>query len=327
MLDRIDFPWCNVFSSNLSQKWLGTSLHAHVHVWVANLRQDLGQILALKGPVKKISLPVWERWQEVYFQMSRQIISVILLPGEAKTGKDPEDQRLCWVAEHLWNVEKSLLKLKGNTCLLGNKMSKLTLVCWFAHHTQIEAINQCQPKTSTILQETQCYLSRDVPMKLAKESLGMLPIIKWIKHFLNLRFYKELEAYIKENNIQQVTNQGNFPFNKNSNFKFRKVHVPNGTVHSSCTDPTQATVCLVFVLVSKMWKNGTGDDNFVKWKRQFSFTDQNDQTDQSGPPSKLVPNILVGPNQNGPFHLMYQLKFPEFGLNGKRPRLRNLPNR
>ena len=28
-------------------------------------------------------------------------------------------------------------------------------------------------------------------------------------------------------------------------------------------------------------------------------------TGQSGPPSKLVPNVLVGPKGNGPFHLIY----------------------
>ena len=35
----------------------------------------------------------------------------------------------------------------------------------------------------------------------------------------------------------------------------------------------------------------------------------NDQTGQSGSPSKLVPNILVGTNRH----------FRNFGLNGKRP--------
>ena len=29
---------------------------------------------------------------------------------------------------------------------------------------------------------------------------------------------------------------GHFPFNKNCGLKFRKFHVPNGTVHSGCTD-------------------------------------------------------------------------------------------
>ena len=36
-------------------------------------------------------------------------------------------------------------------------------------------------------------------------------------------------------------NRGRFPFNKNSGLKFRKLHVLNGTVHSGCQDPTQAT--------------------------------------------------------------------------------------
>ena len=34
-------------------------------------------------------------------------------------------------------------------------------------------------------------------------------------------------------------------------------------------------------------------------------------------PSKLVPNIPAGPNQNGLFHLMYQPKFPEFWVEWK----------
>ena len=50
-------------------------------------------------------------------------------------------------------------------------------------------------------------------------------------------------------------------------------------------------------------------------------TDRNDQTSQRGPSSKLVPNILVGPNRNGLFHLMYQLKLPEFWVEWKAPQL------
>ena len=72
-------------------------------------------------------------------------------------------------------------------------------------------------------------------------------------------------------------------------------------------DPTQATARLVIVLASRIQKSGTGDNNFVKWKRTF----------ESDRPSKLVPNIPVGPNRNGPFHLMYQLKFPEFWVKWK----------
>ena len=41
--------------------------------------------------------------------------------------------------------------------------------------------------------------------------------------------------------------KGRFPFNKNSGLKFRKLYVLNGTVHSGCTDPTQATARFVIV--------------------------------------------------------------------------------
>ena len=34
---------------------------------------------------------------------------------------------------------------------------------------------------------------------------------------------------------------GRFPFKKNSGLKFRKLHVPNGTVHSYCTDTPNAS--------------------------------------------------------------------------------------
>ena len=60
---------------------------------------------------------------------------------------------------------------------------------------------------------------------------------------------------------------GPFPFNKNSGLKFRQFYVPNGAVHSGCTDLTQATARLVIVLVSRIQKSGTGDNNFAKWKR------------------------------------------------------------
>ena len=49
-----------------------------------------------------------------------------------------------------------------------------------------------------------------------------------------------------------------------SGLKFGKFSVPNGTVHSGCTDPTRTTARLVIVLVSWMQKRDTGDNNFVK---------------------------------------------------------------
>ena len=61
----------------------------------------------------------------------------------------------------------------------------------------------------------------------------------------------------------------------------------------------KATARLVVVLVSRIQKRGTGDDNFVKKKEYFGTTDR--PTGQRGPPSKLVPTIPVRPNRNGPF--------------------------
>ena len=45
--------------------------------------------------------------------------------------------------------------------------------------------------------------------------------------------------------------------------------MPNGTVHSDCTDPTHATARLVIVLISKMQKSSSGDNDYVKWKGTF----------------------------------------------------------
>lgn len=52
---------------------------------------------------------------------------------------------------------------------------------------------------------------------------------------------------------------GRFPFNKYFGLKFRKFHMPNGTVHSGLTDPFQATACLLIVsAASRIQKSGTG---------------------------------------------------------------------
>ena len=75
----------------------------------------------------------------------------------------------------------------------------------------------------------------------------------------------------------------------------------------------------ILVFVIRIEKSGTGDNNFSNGKGHFGPTDRNDQTGHSGPPSKLVPNIPVGPNRNGPFHLMNQPKFPVFWIEWKSP--------
>ena len=115
-----------------------------------------------------------------------------------------------------------------------------------------------------------------------------------------------------------------FPFNKHFGLKIRKFHEPNGTVHSGFTDPFQAPGCLLTVpAASRIQKSGTGDNNFVKWKGLFGRTDRNGWSGQSETPSKVVPNIPVGPNRNtgnGSFHLISNQKLRKFELNGKRPR-------
>ena len=93
--------------------------------------------------------------------------------------------------------------------------------------------------------------------------------------------------------MSDVWCQGRFPFSKNSGLKFRKFHVPNGTVHSGCTDPTQATARLVIVLGSRIQKSGTGNNNFVKWKGTFR-SDRPKWPDQS-----LWTTFKAGPEYSG----------------------------
>ena len=65
---------------------------------------------------------------------------------------------------------------------------------------------------------------------------------------------------------------------------------------------------------SRIQKSGTGDNNFVKWKGTFR-SDRPKRPDRS----KVISNIPVEPNRNGPFHLISNRNFRNFGLNGKRP--------
>ena len=69
----------------------------------------------------------------------------------------------------------------------------------------------------------------------------------------------------------------------------------------------------------RVWRAVLGTTILSNGKGYFGPTDQNDQTSQSGPPLKLVPNVPVGPNRTCPFHLMYQPKFPEFSFEWKVP--------
>ena len=108
--------------------------------------------------------------------------------------------------------------------------------------------------------------------------------------------------------------RGPFPFNKKSSLKFQKFHVPSGTVHSGCTDQTQATAHLVIVLVSRMLKSSTGDN-------QRELSNGKRYLDSLIKISGLVIVVIpVGLNQNGAFDLISNRNFQNFGLNGKQPR-------
>ena len=88
-----------------------------------------------------------------------------------------------------------------------------------------------------------------------------------------------------------LENVARFPFTKiYPGLKFRSGFKCPVERYIPVTDPTQATARLVIVLVSRIQKSGTGGNNFVKWKGTF----RDNRTGQSGPPSKLVPNIPVG---------------------------------
>ena len=112
-------------------------------------------------------------------------------------------------------------------------------------------------------------------------------------------------------------NHGCFPLNKNSCFKFRKFRLPNKTVHSGCTDPTQATTTLVIILVSRIQKSGTGDNNFAKRKATF----RSDWL--KWPDWSKWTTLKAGPKFSGwtklkwSVPLMYQPKFLEFWVEWK----------
>ena len=54
-------------------------------------------------------------------------------------------------------------------------------------------------------------------------------------------------------------------------------------------------------------------------KNGMANFDRNIPTEISGPPPKVIPNILVGRNRNGPFHLNSDQNFRNLWHNGKHP--------
>ena len=86
-------------------------------------------------------------------------------------------------------------------------------------------------------------------------------------------------------------------------FRFQKFWIfftVIGTVHSGCIDPIQGTARLVILLEGGIQKSDTVTTILSNGKGHFSATDRNDRTGQSVSPR----NIPVGPNRNGPFHLV-----------------------
>ena len=74
-------------------------------------------------------------------------------------------------------------------------------------------------------------------------------------------------------------------------------HIPDAShrAFGYCSRKQDARVVLGIAIVS----NGNG---------HFGPTYRNDQTGQSGPPSKVVPNIPVGPNRNSPRFIWFLTK-------------------
>ena len=133
-----------------------------------------------------------------------------------------------------------------------------------------------------------------------------LPLIfSWTGPLAFLIFSPPLHIYVFLPNSCSSNKKwllGRFSFNKNTGLKFPKFYVPNGTVHSFAqTRPKSTSVWLLFlqaILQAGYQRAVLGTAISSNGKGHFGPTDQNDQTCQRGPPSKLVPNIPVAPNRN-----------------------------
>ena len=96
--------------------------------------------------------------------------------------------------------------------------------------------------------------------------------------------------------------------------------MPIRTVHSGCTDPTQPIARLVIVLVSRIQKNGTGDNNFVMERdtsvRATEIEDRSKWATFKGSPKY---SGRTEPKWSVPFD--FQSKFPEFWAEWKAPKI------
>ena len=108
-------------------------------------------------------------------------------------------------------------------------------------------------------------------------------------------------------------NIGDVPFNKNSSLKFRRLHVPNGTVQL-CTfqlhRPDPSHCMFAHCSCKQDTKEWFWGQQFCEMEmRHFSPTDQNDQTSQRGPMQTEMVHSIWCTNRN----------VRNFGLNGKHP--------
>ena len=88
----------------------------------------------------------------------------------------------------------------------------------------------------------------------------------------------------------------------------------NAQGHSGCANPTEATACLVIYFLKA---------EYCQMERDILVPpNRNDWIGQNRSPSEVVPNIPVGPNRNGPFHLISYHNFRSLSFlpSGKRPR-------
>ena len=172
------------------------------------------------------------------------------------------------------------------------------------------------------------YICKDFWTAVYKKQIDNLrtnhQVCIWLIDHITCLFYCFVAAKVKFSRhwiLCLVGKKGCFPSTKNLGLKFWKFQVPNGTVYCGSTDPSQGTAHLVIALVSRIQKSSSWDNSFVKWNyRHSSSTDWNDQTGQSGPFSKVILIILVEQNGNGPFHLISNQNFQNFGLNKRCPK-------
>ena len=113
-------------------------------------------------------------------------------------------------------------------------------------------------QVSNSIRHSACVMSSEYVTRTSLY-LDRLKILEWMKflkrhviqrncasrNFRNCLACEFTANYTCKN--AQRGNWGAFHSTKNSGLKFRELHVLNGTVHSGCTDPTQATARFVIV--------------------------------------------------------------------------------